>query len=463
MAGLLDYITEAAKAQYAKGAPYRNALGGLLSGDMTALQELNKPSPVMPNEALDVAMTFAPMGIVGGDITKILKSLKQQNPSTYPKIPVNKIFKNEVGNLESLDRMKADEGFLNNATTNQFVNINDIIPTQKNVTTKNIKDINNVSALPELIKVNDKYYVNDGHHRISRDILTGDDKIQAKVYEGLLQNKTPLTEFEVKQLTAQRNAALPVAEGGLGLPASNTAMDRAKALGFDINNPAYHGTTKDISEFDVNAARGKGFNTGSNVTDNPYLANTYTMGINSGNVMPLYIRDNPAMVVEAGGKNWNRLGQSTKVKAPAISVVDKETNDLLTQLGVKSNNNPVVKKGFSKTLKKMFPDEFLFDDYFSTDDLARFARNQGYGSAKFNDIVDIGSSGMMVTEKSGLPSNNQVIFDPSLIRSTNAAFDPFRRNEADILAGVGVGVPVASGLLDIENKKVPKKEKKKTK
>jgi hypothetical protein len=258
MAGLLDYITEAAKAQYAKGAPYRNALGGLLSGDMTALQELNQPSPVMPNEALDVAMTFAPMGItksVGG--------------------------------------------------------------------------------------------------------------------------KFPLTEFEVKQLTAQRNAALPIAEGGLGLPASNTAMDRAKALGFDINNPAYHGTTKDISEFDVNDARGKGFNTGSNVTDNPYLANTYTMGINSGNVMPLYIRDNPAMVVEAGGKNWNRLGQSTKVKAPAISVVDKETNDLLTQLGVESNNNPVVKKGFSKTLKKMFPDEFLFDDYFSTDDLARLARNQG--------------------------------------------------------------------------------------
>lgn len=63
MAGLLDYITEAAKSQYSKGAPYRNALSGLLSGDMSALQELNKPSPVMPNEALDVAMTFAPMGI----------------------------------------------------------------------------------------------------------------------------------------------------------------------------------------------------------------------------------------------------------------------------------------------------------------------------------------------------------------------------------------------------------------
>jgi len=53
--------------------------------------------------------------------------------------------------------------------------------------------------------------------------------------------------------------------------------------------------------------------------------------------------------------------------------------------------------------------------------------------------------------------------DPTIVRSRFAAFDPFRRNENDILAGVGVGVPVASGLLDIENKKVPKKEKKKTK
>lgn len=252
---------------------------------------------------------------------------------------------------------------------------------------------------------------------------------------GVIKNisKTPLTEFEKAHLTAQRNATLPISEGGLGLPATNTAMERAAALGFDINNPVYHGTTKDFSAFDVNAGKGKGFNTGSNVTDNPYVANTYTMGINSGNVMPLYIKDNPAMVIEAGGKNWNRLGQSTKVKAPEISVIDKETNDLLSQLGIESNNKPVIKKAFSKTLKKMFPDEFLFDDYFSTDDLARFARNQGYKSAKFNDIVDIGSSGMMATEKSGLPSNNAVIFDPSIIRSTNAAFDPMKRNEADIL------------------------------
>lgn len=57
-----------------------------------------------------------------------------------------------------------------------------------------------------------------------------------------------LTEFEQRHLIAQHNAALPVNQGGLGLPADNTAMDRAMALGFDTH--AYHGTNKEFSEFD---------------------------------------------------------------------------------------------------------------------------------------------------------------------------------------------------------------------
>ena len=60
---LVKALKDMAVTQYSKGAPYRNALASALKGDMGGLQELNKPSPVMPNEALDVAMTFAPMGI----------------------------------------------------------------------------------------------------------------------------------------------------------------------------------------------------------------------------------------------------------------------------------------------------------------------------------------------------------------------------------------------------------------
>ena len=59
--------------------------------------------------------------------------------------------------------------------------------------------------------------------------------------------KRPLTEFEQAHLTAQRNAALPVNQGGLGLPADNTAMDRARAMGF--KGEGVHYTPNDFDAF----------------------------------------------------------------------------------------------------------------------------------------------------------------------------------------------------------------------
>jgi hypothetical protein len=51
----------------------------------------------------------------------------------------------------------------------------------------------------------------------------------------------PLTEFEQAHLLAQQRAALPVNQRGLDLPANNTAMDRARAMGWDVDNPVYTG------------------------------------------------------------------------------------------------------------------------------------------------------------------------------------------------------------------------------
>ena len=48
--------------------------------------------------------------------------------------------------------------------------------------------------------------------------------------------------------TARRNAALPPEEGGLGLPQSNTSLDRAQAMGYTM--PLYHGTFADFDLFD---------------------------------------------------------------------------------------------------------------------------------------------------------------------------------------------------------------------
>lgn len=64
---------------------------------------------------------------------------------------------------------------------------------------------------------------------------------------GVDRNTSKLTEFEQRHLTAQRNAALPIEQGGLGLPVNNTAMQRAELLGY--NTPAYHATQADVDKF----------------------------------------------------------------------------------------------------------------------------------------------------------------------------------------------------------------------
>lgn len=78
MAGILDWITEKAKAQYAKGAPYREAVGGLLQGDMNKVNQALSKSDLTPT---DVAMSFAPMGITAW----------HGSPHTFEKFDLSKI------------------------------------------------------------------------------------------------------------------------------------------------------------------------------------------------------------------------------------------------------------------------------------------------------------------------------------------------------------------------------------
>jgi len=312
MAGLLDYITEAAKAQYAKGAPYRNALGGLLSGDMTALQELNKPSPVMPNEALDVAMTFAPMGI-----TKAVGS------------------------------------------------------------------------------------------------------------------KFPLTDFEVLQLTAQKNAALPYNEGGLNLSPNNTPMQRARAMGFETqpSKEMYHYARQGWDSNQIDPSKSDlGFHTGT-IEQANHRGNVFMPHESGGNIMPL---------MKSKYANMLKVNDEGTFHADSFS-------PQLEKKGLVSKGH--TKKIMADPLGETSPKEW---DLRYDQQMRDILRQNDYHGVKYNNAQ----------EGEG---TSYAFADPTIVRSRFAAFDPFRRNENDILAGVGVGVPVASGLLDIENKKVPKKEKKKTK
>ena len=168
------------------------------------------------------------------------------------------------------------------------------------------------------------------------------------------------TEFEIAHEVAQRNAALPVEQGGLGLPANNTAMDRAKAMGFDT--PAYHGTNADIQAFDNSMA-------GENVQ---YMKGVFTA-------------DNPDLAGNYGDTIYPLLQNK------GVTVRDKVA-----------------------------------------------AKRLGLPAPAVDTIYDK-NAGILVTE------------NPSNIRSRFAAFDPFQRNSANILAGGAAGGIGINALHDLMN------------
>lgn len=102
------------------------------------------------------------------------------------------------------------------------------------------------------------------------------------------------TKYEIAHELAQKNAVEM-----LGLPANNTAMERAKALGFDT--PAYHGTKSDITAFDKNMDRtNAGFWFGEAPTASKF-AMASRDGIEGGeNVMPVLLKQDNPMTYEAG-------------------------------------------------------------------------------------------------------------------------------------------------------------------
>ena len=142
----------------------------------------------------------------------------------------------------------------------------------------------------------------------------------------------PLTEFEQAHATAQRNAALPVEKGGLGLPADNTAMDRARAMGFDTD--AYHGTGADIDAFDmskvgsnivlpVNAPRGV------YTAKDADIASRYSNG-NGSNVIPLIQKSSDTALNNS--KIMATLDPSSiRSRFAAFDPFNRESSNLLAQ------------------------------------------------------------------------------------------------------------------------------------
>lgn len=150
--------------------------------------------------------------------------------------------------------------------------------------------------------------------------------------------------------------------------------------------------------------------------------------------MPVFLSlQNPA-IIDAAGLNWSRLGKKSRTELPAIEVSDQDDEDLLAALGDRVSKKGVTKKlkARSTTLGRLFPDELKYsDDFMSTDDMARWARKQGYDGIIIKNVRDHGPSGAHSTNNAREAHNLYVVFDPSQIKSAignNGSFDPTIQN-----------------------------------
>jgi hypothetical protein len=197
------------------------------------------------------------------------------------------------------------------------------------------------------------------------------------------------TEFEIANEIAQRNATEM-----LGLPPNNTAMDRAKALGFDMSG--FHATGSDFRKID------------------------------------------PEMVAKS---DYGTIGQGFYIDPSKTA----------------GYSNLVAKINQAKYPQNIMPVMFKSGNLY--DMTGMIGPTSAEGSKRLTaNMKDAGFSGTFTYSPNG-SINEVAVFDPSIVRSRFAAFDPARVNEADLLAMGGSPLPL--GLLASDNKQ--KKQEKKPK
>jgi len=202
---------------------------------------------------------------------------------------------------------------------------------------------------------------------------------------GAIGTQRPLTEFEQAHLLAQRNAALPVSQGGLGLAPDNTAMDRARAMGFDVE--AYHTSRHGVDVDSLDSGKYA-------------IAPFDAIGTHFG-------------TKEAALDRFNRtVGTTEQLKGSTYPVLLKGTNPLLSKNGQVFNEEPLLMSLSEKA------------DYGNLSKSNALQREQIFSQ---NSIIPYINDVEM-------PGSTSYIAPPSSIRSRFAAFDPFNRDSSNLLA-----------------------------
>jgi hypothetical protein len=174
-------------------------------------------------------------------------------------------------------------------------------------------------------------------------------------------------------------------------------MGRAKEMGFDTETAVYRGLTR---PYDADTLVPGRFQF---LAHDPNVASGYARNFadrEGANVVKAFLRKPNPLMVDAGGANWDRI----------------DTRNLPEELRA------------------------ILDPRATIAAIATAARSRGYGHVTVRNVVDLADGGV------GSPTTVEVVWDPSNIRSVNAAFDPEKSGSSTLLAAAPFAAVGGAGL-----------------
>jgi hypothetical protein len=207
---------------------------------------------------------------------------------------------------------------------------------------------------------------------------------------------------------AQQNAALPFSEGGLGLPPNNTAMQRARAMGYDTrpSSRVYHGTRSD-EVVDIDPSKSDyGFHVG-----NVDQANNRLEGLRGNTVAP--------------DEGENIIPLMINKYANFLPARDEGTFHADTLSG------QLAQKGLISRARAKEVTDAIFEDW---------DRRPQYDQEMRDAVHSAGYDGLKYQNEMEGPGTSYAISKPEgNLRSPFAAFDPMKKDSSNILASLAAG------------------------
>lgn len=275
-----------------------------------------------------------------------------------------------------------------------------------------------------------------------------------------LVNKVAAPQEEALRL-AQQRAALPVSQGGLGLPANNTAQQRAQAMGFD--NPMFHETEganieNGLLNFDVRrpSAAASDEQTPYAMFLKPHPAG---LGIARQNPaqMPVLVKtdlsdENIRRAFADRDELQQYLNQFPDIKqsTQAVQDLDRQMVDYMAEINKKVD--VLDEQGKTQEADKLMDSLRSGSKLMKAFD-ARMNELAAISKEKITNLFQSQGVGTVGLTRDAGMLNRSTITDMVLnpadnVRSRFAAFDPFRKTAATA-AALGVAAP---NLLAAESK-----------